>query len=219
MDKNELADKHEEVDQLRAYRVEEDLPVDDYRVQLRVKNNYFLTAMDRAGIASIAELSRMTGIDQGAIGKFVNLKMSPYKSRTGELRTNIRKLCDVMGASVEDLFPPQHLYSPLPRNTATMTLPLHSIKSLIHYSDQEVLQLISRKEEIDAVRQALQTEIDPRQATVVMMYHGIGEYEGRNYTYDQIAQHLNISGSRVGQILDKAYRKLRQCPLFTEYRR
>ena len=47
----------------------------DYRVEVKVKNNYLFKLMQSYGLSNAAELSRASGLAQTAIGKVLNLKV------------------------------------------------------------------------------------------------------------------------------------------------
>ena len=77
----------------------------DYRVEVKVKNNYLFRLMQSYGLKNAAELSRASGLAQTAIGKVLNLK-APALTKKGEVTAPVQTLCDFFVCSVYDLFPP-----------------------------------------------------------------------------------------------------------------
>ena len=76
----------------------------DYRVEVKVKNNYLFNLMQSYGLSNGAELSRASGLDQTSIGRVLNLK-APAFTKKGETTATAQTLCDFFSCSVYDLFP------------------------------------------------------------------------------------------------------------------
>ena len=63
----------------------------DYRVEVKVKNNYLFRLMQSYGLNNAAELSRASGVAQGTIGKVLNLK-APALTKKGEVTAPVQTL-------------------------------------------------------------------------------------------------------------------------------
>jgi len=50
----------------------------DYRITVKIKNNYMLKAMEKAGFYSGASLSKASNVGQTPISYFLNLKKPAY---------------------------------------------------------------------------------------------------------------------------------------------
>lgn len=73
--------------------------------------------------------------------------------------------------------------------------PLRAAAELVH------------KKRADAIEEVLTNTLDEREAAIVRKIAGIGE--DRPQTYDEVGPSYEISGTRVGQIYNRALRKLR----------
>ena len=78
------------------------------RIQLRAKNDAVLSAMEAMGIATIADLCRMSGVTgTSMVGAIVGLKRSPIDLRTKkrEWLPCVRAIARTLGSTPEKLFP------------------------------------------------------------------------------------------------------------------
>lgn len=182
----------------------------DYLIRVNIRNAPFKRAMERAGIETAAELSRRSGVNQGTIGKYFGLKLSPYAGRSdkygiarGDERPSIIKIVEVLGCSINDLFPPQHLDDPLENNSAQIEADLEDIKSIT-----QTVQAIDMENQIEnrQIINKLFEGLDDREEVIVRRRTGYGRGAS---TYRQIGADLGITGGRVQQIEERALRKMR----------
>ncbi len=179
----------------------------DYRVVVRVKNNLLYAAMERAGIESVAELSRLSGVGQVTIGHIANLKETGKKN-SGEWRKVLVKISEVLKTLPEDLMPAQHHYAKLAKNKAEMFMSFDDVSELLESN----VDPVSIEEDID--RKALPTAIatvlktlSPRQEMVLRMRFGLAGGEPK--THEQIAKVIGVGAARVAQLEGKALRQLK----------
>lgn len=178
----------------------------DYRLQIRVKNNYLLTAMERAGIWSVADLAVKSGVRTTSIYNIANLKLSG-KTKSGDWRVPLLKISGFLRCLPEDLVPPQHHDTGLKVNNGEMNLSLDEALALgvgptvvpppdILLEQQDVSRLLGEGVE----------RLSERERTVMTKRFGLdGEGE---YSLGEVGELLGVSGPRVGQIEAKALRKL-----------
>lgn len=191
----------------------------DYRLELRVKNNYFLWIMEQRGFISQAELSRACGVHIRAIGDYVNLRKTPLYRRLSVgsssiyvWRRDITKIAETLGVSPGDLFPPQHLDKALAKRTATLEMSLEEIgrlpgSAVLALEDKTPEDRCADKELGLVLRSAL-ADLDGR--TVQILAHRFG-LDGRDIlTYDELAEQYGITRERVRQIERKAMSRLRE---------
>lgn len=88
----------------------------DYNLTLTIRNGLLLSKMRQAGLSTAAELSRATGVGQTDIGEYLRLLESPCSAQTGKLKRSAEKLCEYFGCLIDELFPREHLYSPMASN-------------------------------------------------------------------------------------------------------
>jgi RNA polymerase sigma factor (sigma-70 family) len=158
----------------------------DYRVEIKVKNNYLFSLMKSYEITNIAELSRATGISVAPLHDFINLKRTPH-TKHGRLLPSVEMLCSFFSCTVEDLFPPQHIEDALEKNAGAI--------------EANMTELVSSN-----LNSALEM-LNERQRTVIEMRFGLDGEGGK--TLDEAGEMLGISKVRVRQIEAKALRILR----------
>mgnify|MGYP003665420296 FL=1 len=177
----------------------------DYRVEVKVKNNYLFRLMESYGLSSAAELSRASGVAQTAIGKILNLK-APALTKTGKETATAQTLCDFFTCSVYDLFPPQHINDPLQINSGAIEANMAELTSSnLLAGGTDPLQIVSDGDAVDLVAAAVGTLTNTEQ-TVVNARFGLNGEEEK--TLAQIGKELDISNQRVRQIEKKALRIL-----------
>lgn len=176
----------------------------DYSVQVKVKNNWFLTKMRDAGFDSAAELSRSCGVSQQDVGKLLNLQVAPTNARE-EWRQQVIKISEALKCLPEDLFPPQHIRAPLAKNTSTFEVSRGEIALFL--SDQRTPeQTLINAENAEAVELAL-LSLKPREERILRMRFGINT---ASQTLDDCANECGVTRERIRQIEAKAFRKLRK---------
>ena len=178
----------------------------DYRVEVKVKNNYLFKLMQSYGLSNAAELSRASGLAQTAIGKVLNLKV-PAFTKKGEASATAQTLCDFFSCSVYDLFPPQHINDPLQINSSAIEANMAELTSSnLLAGGIDPLQIVSDGDAADLVSAAV-GKLTSREKIIVDARFGLDGAGGK--TLDQVGKELDISSNRVRQIEQKALRKLR----------
>ena len=178
----------------------------DYRVEVKVKNNYLFKLMESYGLSNGAELSRASGLDQTSISKVLNLK-APALTKTGKPTATAQTLCAFFSCSVYDLFPPQHINDPLQINSSAIEANMAELTSSnLLAGGTDPLQILSNDDAADLVAAAV-GKLTSREKTIVDARFGLNG-EGEK-TLVQIGKELNLSSNRVRQIEQKALRKLR----------
>lgn len=165
--------------------------------------------MAAAGVKSLAQLSRETGLAQGVLGRVANLKESAYLSN--ELPSHATQtLCEYFKVLPEDLFPTEQLHGKLDKNTSTTELDYEQLTSLTGLSDMSEVKAMthqgldqSQYEQVDN----LVSELDERQISIINHRFEMDGCEKK--TYKEIGEMLGISSSRVTQIEEKALRIMR----------
>jgi RNA polymerase sigma factor (sigma-70 family) len=170
-----------------------------YNIQIKVRNNYLLSAMRERGIKTAAELSRLTDIPQQVIGKILSLKIPMYARNTGLVRKPVATIAGLFGVDPEDLYPPEHRENPLQKNIGEAEV-----------SFQEIQQ-ITAANSIDRVENGFtistlinKSTLTDREKKVISLRF----FEGQ--TFDEVGEAIGpVSRERVRQIESKALRKLR----------
>jgi len=177
----------------------------DYRVEVKVKNNYLFRLMESYGLSSAAELSRASGVAQTAIGRILNLK-APALTKTGKSTATAQTLCDFFTCSVYDLFPPQHINDPLQFNSGAIEANMAELASNnLLAGGTDPLQIVSDGDAVDLVAAAV-GKLTDRQQTVINARFGL-DGEGAK-TLAEVGELLGVNKERIRQIEAKALRIL-----------
>lgn len=76
----------------------------EYRIISRVKNNLLMEAIEAAGIESVAELSRRSGVGLQSLHNYINFKASSVHAQTGAWKDTVLKVCDYLGVTPDEVF-------------------------------------------------------------------------------------------------------------------
>jgi RNA polymerase sigma factor (sigma-70 family) len=184
----------------------------EYRIDLKVRNNLILNAIEAAGYANVAQFCKAAKLSQCRIGDFVNLKASPM-GKSGEITPSAKRLCDFLGLLPEDLWTPEQLLFVLPTNKSHFSMSHKEMLLTLARHTGELLEapdLDAGLEEED--RQRVVSEVldslKPQEAKVLRMRFGIGTQS--DYTLDEVGAKFDVTRERVRQIETKAIRKLKE---------
>lgn len=178
----------------------------DYRLTLKVQNNYLLEKMNEHGIKSIAELSRFTEVSQGALGDILNLKIAAF-NEAGRIYPRVQKLCDFFCCEAYELFPPQHLEQSLRTNSVQFKANIDQFMPeylLDGATDPADLLSFGQNKLITTKMLSVLRE---KEREVLTLRFGLDGDEP--HTYEDIGDIYGITGPRVRQIEENALRKLR----------
>ena len=178
----------------------------DYRVVLRVKNNKLLTAMERAGIKTMVDLSKLSGVPLSAIYAILALKAAG-RTKVGEWRSALIKLSEYLKVLPEDLMPEAHEYSAMAKNKSEMFLSFADVEGLLesHAVPLSIEDDVYQKELPKIVAEEL-TKLDPRSAQILRMLYGLGGEDPQ--TRIEVGKAFGITGNRVAQIERRSMRML-----------
>jgi len=178
----------------------------DYRLEIKIKNNYLFTKMQEYGIKNASQLARAVDSYPTAVGHYLNLTKSPY-TKKGELKEIPKKLCDLFYCDIEDLFPSEHLENALEKNIVITEKNKHELlPSRMLETDDPSVALIEQ-EVMQGVRQALAKSLSEREQKVLALRFGLEDE--KPHTLDQVGELFGVTRSRIRQIEAKALRKLR----------
>ena len=170
----------------------------DFRVDIRVRNNLLLSAIENSFCKTIAGVSEMGGPSLNVIYGYVNLKRSPLDS-FGNWQPSALCICDVIGVLPDEVFTEAH-YEALKTNRAQFVADMGDINRLIESKDP--LTMLEEKESKELIWDALET-LHPREKLVLQLRNV------DDLTLAEIGKRLDVTGNRVMQIEGKALRKLR----------
>ena len=180
----------------------------EYRVDIKIRNNLLLSAIENAGFQSVAHFCKTANIQSTSVYGLVSLKESPLK-QDGTFTLVAQKILDYLCALPEDLWTEEQLWNTLTINTGRVLLDKHQMSVLSYGGEEEVLNLedvVYKKEIQEKVHEVLES-LTPQEEKIIELRFGL---KGRhNYTLEETGALLDITDNRVRQIEAKALRKLR----------
>jgi RNA polymerase sigma factor (sigma-70 family) len=185
-----------------------DAAVKDYSVTVAERNNHLLAAMRGAGIATLADLSKRTGLNYQTIVDYANLRLSALR-QDGRFRAGVMTLAAFLRVPPETLFPPRHLVAPLRVRKATFEADMDDLQALAAASPAPALLPDAALERADlsaAITKAL-VSLTAREERVVRLRFGL-DGDGER-TFDECGAALCVTTERARQIIAKALRKLK----------
>ena len=178
----------------------------DYRVEVKVKNNYLFSMMKSYGIENVPQLGKATGISINVLYTYLNLTKTPH-TKKGRLLPSVEALCSFFSCAVDDLFPPQHIENPLEKNSGVIEANMNElVSSNLLGGGTDPLELLEKQDTPKLVSTALE-KLNPRERMVIKARFGLDGEEEK--TLQEIAEVLDVCRSRARQIEAKALRKLR----------
>jgi DNA-directed RNA polymerase specialized sigma subunit len=180
--------------------------INDYKLTLKVQNNYLLEKMYEHGIKTVAELSRFSEVSQASLGDILNLKIAAY-TKTGKIYPNVQKLCDFFCCEIYDIFPAQHIEQSLPTNKAHIKADLSQLlPSGFLESTLDPAHLVSTYQDNELVKEMLLTLTEKERKVMSLRFGLNGEDE---HTLVEAGLKSNVTPERIRQLEAKALRKLR----------
>lgn len=186
----------------------------DYRVEVKVKNNLLYTAI-MSNYKSVAEFCRIFALNPKEVGMFINMHEKSLYNKNDKLRPLVKKLCDSLGKSIGELFPPQYY---LERNVAVREMDkedlvsLESCPELLNLPAPDVMTDDTKLDEMKDKLNVVISTLSPREQEVINSRYYDEE------TYHSIADRLGVVTERVRQIEKRALSKLRH-PCRSKYLR
>ena len=178
----------------------------DYRVEVKVKNNYLFSMMKSYGIENVSQLGKATGLSLNVLYAYLNLTKTPH-TKKGHLLPSVETLCSFFSCAVDDLFPPQHIENPLEKNSGVIEANMNElVSSNLLGGGTDPLELLE-KQDTPKLLSSMLEKLNPRERMVIKARFGLDGEEEK--TLQEIAEVLDVCRSRARQIEAKALRKLR----------
>jgi RNA polymerase sigma factor (sigma-70 family) len=177
----------------------------DYRLEIKIKNNYLFTKMQEYGIKNAAQLAEAIGSNPTSISRYLNLLVPAYE-KNGRLTKIAKKLCDFFSCSVEELFPAEHLENALDKNIVVTEKNKHELlpSRMLETNDPSIA--LMEEEVTQGVDYLVSKLLNDREQKVIALSFGLRDEEPRSL--EAIGELLGVSRTRIGQIQKKALRKL-----------
>jgi DNA-binding XRE family transcriptional regulator len=151
----------------------------DYRLEIKIKNNYLFTKMQEYGIKNAVQLARAVDSNSTTVGKYLNLTNPPY-TKKGELKELAKKLCDFFSCSVEELFPAEHLENALDKNIVVTEKNKHELlpSRMLETNDPSIA--LMEEEVTQGVDYLVSKLLNDREQKVIALSFGLRDEEPRS---------------------------------------
>lgn len=172
----------------------------DYRVEIRVKNNWLLKMIEERGYDSIADFSRKHKLHPAHVCSYVNFRLTPIRSN-GEWRGSFLRIADALQCMPEDICPPQHLKEALKKSRTHVEVGVEEIKHFISSTTNSPLTPIDhllREEGLQSIETHLSC-LTPREERIIRLRFGLTP-DGKEHTYKEIAKEFGLQHERIRQI-------------------
>lgn len=187
----------------------------DVRVDVSLRNNLILRAMEEKGIKSIAALCRRAGIPgmECHVGLVVNMRQLPYTiPPSGGIRWRpwVEKIATALGLPPESLFSENQLEEPFEKNRIHLEEESEKVRAMLTAGEHYALpDTIAERKELLATLKAQLSQLRPREVKVLVLYFGLDGVEGRSF--EDVGKLLTPprTRTRVQQIEAGALKKLR----------
>lgn len=184
--------------------------MNEYRVDVKVRNNLILTAITNAGYKNISQFCDDNGLLKTSIFALINLKETPLR-QDGTFTAQAQKLMDALCALPEDLWTQDQMYSSLDSNLKSMTMNETQLEILTYGNpiEPKTLEDFAETTQIRKVVNEVLDTLTPREAKVLRLRNGMeGNSEGM--TLEEVADKFHITRERIRQIEAKGLRKMRE---------
>jgi len=178
----------------------------DYRINVKVRNNRLLSAIEESGYISGVVFSEKVGISYTILMQFINLRRSPI-GKDGMLDPAAEKLCVFLARGHNELWSDE-LIEPLAVNKSEIFADREQIQTMLIERSDPVLKL-ENKETMQILYNFLD-RLPQREADILRKRFGWegGEWYDRK-THREIGKEQGVSIERARQLEATALRKLR----------
>ena len=170
----------------------------DYRIRVSIRNNRLLKAMEAKGFKSAAQFERSYGFRGYAMINLINGSIPPL-DKNGEIKHFVKEILDILEINITDAFTEKQLQG-FKKNTFT-----------IEAKESQLMQLTSARKplEMNLIEGDVNKLIKNLLSTLPKNYEQvIRMYMFENKKKCEIALELNLSSSRIDQMVEKGIKKL-----------
>lgn len=182
----------------------------DYRIDVKVRNNWLLKKIEAAGFDSVNQFCKVNKFNASRVGKFANLTLPPINS-SGKWDSLVVRMATVLRCMPEDLFPPQHLKTALKKNKASFEAGIEEVAGFLTGSQEDAkpaLERVLSDEAIETISESLKL-LTPREERVIRLRYGLTP-DGEEKTLADVGKLFGVFKERIRQIEAKAFRKMRR---------
>lgn len=183
---------------------------DEYRINLKVRNNLLLSAIEEAGYKNVAQFCKAANLFPSRVGALINLKEPPVR-QDGDWTATAKQIADFLGLIPEDLWTQEQTMFVLPTNQSHFSLSHKEMLLTLARNTGELLEQPEIDENLQAedrkrIIAELLDGLPPRQAKILRLRFGIDC--NKEHTLEEVAEMYDLSRDRIRQIELEAFRRL-----------
>lgn len=179
----------------------------DYRLEVRVRNNNILKAIEDVGYDSIPEFCRDQNVSYGSLLNLIAMRESPLL-KDGQISSLVIKLMGLLERTFDELFNEVQVET-IANNRTTAEVSAEELYAMIPEATTLTLLPEDHIAHVD-LKNAISEVLDkltPREREVIILSYGLhGNIE---HSDEEIGRRYYLTRGRIGQIRAKALRKLR----------
>jgi RNA polymerase sigma factor (sigma-70 family) len=182
---------------------------DEYRFQIKIRNNVVLKRIEELGFDSIPEFCRAKKLGYNLVTEIINFKR-PFYTKQGAITLHISKLADALSLLPDHIYPPERRSRPLASNTYNIEANKNDLMQIAGSLRMDALPPDDRKMLDDfqpTLSQIMDECLSPRYRDVLERRFGL--LTGREETLYEIASDMGVTPDRIRQLEAVAIRKLK----------
>lgn len=184
--------------------------VKDYKIEIKVKNNWLLKKIKEEGYETVSEFARKFKLQPARVTSYVTFKSAP-KNKNGNWSPSFLKISDALRCLPEDICPPQHRQNALAKNKSSFEADIPDVAIYISGSQECSLPAIDHildREKNELINQLISKNLTPREEKIIRMRFGLTP-DGIEHTQKEIAEKFNLTPARIQSLEMKALRILK----------
>jgi RNA polymerase primary sigma factor len=182
---------------------------DEYRFQIKIRNNVVLKRIEEMGFDSIPDFCRTKKLTYHLVNDIINFRL-PFYNKYGDITTHIVRLADALSLLPDHIYPPERRGKPLASNTYNIEANKNDLMQIAESLRMDALPPDDRKMLNDfqpLLTQIMDECLSPRYREVIDRRFGL--VTGREETLEEIASDMGVSRDRIRQLEAIAIRHLR----------
>lgn len=191
--------------------------MEEYRIDLKVRNNVILRKIEGSGYATVGEFCRVNEITKytSSLGSIIAMKESPL-TKKGDFKKVIIDVAELLECAPYDLFTETQFHIILKTNKRSLQVNEAEMKFMLqNQNEQKLLDSVIEQDQLEKFTDKTLDKLRPREKKVIQMRFGLGEYT-YSHTLEEIGNEIGTQRERVRQIETKALRKLRHPSINSE---